>query len=932
VRQKLQTEQEQTEQEQTEQEQEGGQSMNRAQRTLRTALIAVSACLAAAAVAAPSASAVFEFDEVAVSTRDSAGNTSRQAGGHADFTFRFTLPTVEEERDGVLLPFPRESARDVSLDLPPGFFANPTLFPVCTPSQLIGAGQAINQQCPVESQIGVADVVGGVVGIFNLAHGPEVPARFGFNYLGYAAVITPQVRPGDYGLTSGSVKISQAKGLTGATLTFWAYPASPSHDLERQGVSNSQVSGIPYPSAAPNLPFFTNPTACSDEASTFTARGDSWAFPGIFQERTVSADEDGTPFNWEGCENLPFHPSASVEAGTQQAHSPSGLRFRLDVPQSEGTDGLAASTVERVALTLPAGMAISPSTAAGQNGCSLTQVGLGDNNAPACPPNSRIGTVVLETPLLDETLEGNMVLASQGDNPFHATYAVYILINGPGFWLKLPGELQVDRQTGQIRTVFEELPKLPFDAVDVELSSGPLAPLSSPPGCGTYSARSEITPWARPTEPVVQTIPMTFDENCQGGGWSPGLKGGTANATAGKRSPFSVQITRQDGEQNLSRIDITLPEGQLASLKGVAECPDAVAPSGACPASSQIGVTKAAIGVGTSPLQVPQPGKAPTALFLGGPYKGAPLSVIALVPAQAGPFDLGDVVVRTALQVDPLTAQVTAQSEPLPQIIEGVPLQYRSVAIELTRPDFGVNPTSCEPKRITSALTSAGGAVAHPSVPYQVGSCASLEFAPKLELSLKGGTKRSGNPALTAVLTQPKGDNANIARSQVILPKTMFIDNAHINGPCTRVQFNADACPPKSILGTAVAYSPLLDKPLEGPVYFRSNGGERELPDLVADLNGQIHVTLVGFIDSVKVGKESSRVRTRFQNVPDAPVSRFVLKLKGGKKGLLENSVDLCKTKPKATLRLAGQNGKATEVDQLIQTGCKGGKKTKGKD
>jgi hypothetical protein len=414
---------------------------------------------------------------------------------------------------------------------------------------------------------------------------------------------------------------------------------------------------------------------------------------------------------------------------------------------------------------------------------------------------------------------------------------------------------------------------------------------------------------------------MTFDQNCTGGGFDPGLKGGTVNPAAGKRSPFVLTISRQDGEENVSRIDVTLPEGQLASLKGVAECPEAQAGSGQCPASSQIGVAKAAVGVGSSPLQVPQPGKAPTALFLGGPYKGAPLSMIALVPAQAGPFDLGNVVVRTALEVDPTTAQVTAKSDPLPQFIEGVPLSYREVRIELTRPDFTVNPTDCEPTRITSALTSIGGAQAHPSVPYQVGDCASLGFRPSLALRFKGQTKRIGHPAITATLKAPEGE-ANIARTTVILPKSSFIDQAHVNSPCTRVQFNADACPAKSILGHAVAYTPLLDKPLEGPVYFRSNGGERQLPDIVADLHGQIDVTLVGFIDSVKVGKESSRVRTRFLNVPDAPVSKFVLKLKGGRRGLVQNSKDLCRTKPKANVQMTGQNGRPHNFRQKIAVKC----------
>ena len=907
--------------------------MIRAQRILRRALISLAACTAFACITVPNAQADLNFADTGVSLNAIGGEHDRQAGSHPDFSFRFDVQSIETLRDGIQTVSPAEAVRDVDLELPPGLVGNPTPFPACPPELLVGADPSHFNlpSCPTESQVGLVKLFlnfGSVeVGLFNIVHGPDVPARFGFNYLGAVGTITPRVRPGDYGLSAGSFQISQGLPVFGATVTFWGYPSSPAHDSERAG-ADPFIVGNSYPSAAPKVPFFSNPTACPDSAQTFTARGDSWEHPGVFDVRQIGADEEGTPFIWEGCEDLPFAPQVELTAGSRLTHSPAGLDFHLELPQSESPEGKSTSAAKRVALTLPEGMSISPSVAAAQSGCTQAQVGLGTNDAPTCPSSSKIGEIQLETPLLDEALQGEFVLAAQNDNPFHATYAVYMLIDGPGFWLKLPGQLLVDRQSGQLHTVFSDLPQLPFEAVDVQLNGGPRAPLSTPNSCGTYNARTEITPWARPTEPVVQDIAMQFNENCSGGGWSPSLKGGTANPSAGKRSPFSIQITRQDGEQNLSRLDITLPKGQLASLKGVAECPEAQAGSGQCPASSQIGVARAAVGVGSSPLQVPQPGKAPTALFLGGPYKGAPLSVIALVPAQAGPFDLGNVVVRTALEVDSTTAQVTAKSDPLPQIIEGVPLSYREVRIELTRPDFAVNPTNCEPMQITSTLTSVGGAQARPSVPYQVGSCASLAFGPSLQLAMSGQTKRAGHPALTATLKAPEGQ-ANIASTTVILPKSSFIDQGHVGNPCTRVQFNEGKCPAKSVLGTAVAHSPLLDKPLEGPVYFRSNGGERQLPDIVADLNGQIHVVLVGFIDSKKVGKETSLVRTRFASVPDAPVSKFVLRLKGGKRGLIQNSANLCKVKPRAEVKMGGQNGKTHDFKTPISTKC--GKKSKSK-
>jgi hypothetical protein len=433
-----------------------------------------------------------------------------------------------------------------------------------------------------------------------------------------------------------------------------------------------------------------------------------------------------------------------------------------------------------------------------------------------------------------------------------------------------------------------------------------------------------LTPWARPTEPVTARSSFTIDEGCANADlFQPTLEAGTTSPAAGHSSPFTLRVVDPNGQQNLARIQTTLPEGVLAKLKGVAVCGEADAATGNCPQASQVGTTTVGAGSG-NPIYVPQPGRPPTAVYLGGPYKGAPYSLVVKVPAQAGPFDLGTVAVRNALQIDPTTTQVTATSDPLPQILLGVPITYRDVRVDVNRPDFTLNPTSCEPMQVTSTLSSIEGTTANPTDRFQAAGCGELGFKPALAISLKGEKKRSGNPALTAVLKAKQGE-ANIAKTTVLLPTNEFIDNAHINNPCTRVQFNENACPKGSILGTATAYTPLLDQPLSGPVYFRSNGGDRELPDIVADLNGAIHVTVVGFVDSVrKKGTEKSMVRTRFVNVPDAPVSKFVLKLFGGKRGLIENSTNICKHLGKAKVQMDGQNAKANDFDLTIGTGCGG--------
>jgi hypothetical protein len=420
---------------------------------------------------------------------------------------------------------------------------------------------------------------------------------------------------------------------------------------------------------------------------------------------------------------------------------------------------------------------------------------------------------------------------------------------------------------------------------------------------------------------------MQIANGCGKGGFKPDLVAGTLNYRGGDFSPFVFTLTRQDGEANPKTLAVHLPQGLLAKLGGVPLCPDAAALSGACPVGSRIGSLAAAAGVGGAPLWIPQPGKAPTAVYLAGPYKDAPYSVVSVVPAQAGPFDLGTVVNRAGIYVDPETALATIKTDPLPQILEGVPVAYRTIHVEIDRKQFTLNPTSCARKQIGATVTAANGATAEPTDGFQATDCAKLPYTPKLKLSFKGSTKRTGNPAVHAVLTQ-KPHQANTKSATVVLPPGEFIDNAHISTPCTRVQFDAGKCPKGSILGHATAKSPLLSKPLRGPVYFRSNGGARELPDLVADLNGQIHITLVGYIDSVKTGPESSRVRTRFAHVPDAPVTKFTMNLFGGKRGLIENSFSLCGSPRRALLQFKAQNGRVRNSNLAIATSC-GGKKKK---
>jgi hypothetical protein len=862
------------------------------------------------------AHAEFGFKALTGALTTSDGQFSRQAGAHADINTHIEFNHTGEQPDG--------NVRDVRVDLPVGIVGNPTNAQTCKFTDLIVAGSGV-AECPIASQIGFVEIQTkpgiGVelirTGLYNMPRPSHRAALFAFNYTGNAVTIEPRVRAGDYGISADSLAISQAVAPFTADVTFWGVPAAPIHDFQRIDETGT-VFNVPSPDAP--KPLLSNPTSCPGVPATFTASIDSWQNPGVFLSGSFDRDREGTPFLFTGCEGLAFDPSVDLRPSSRAAAAPTGLDLDLEVPQNESAYGFASAHVRKTVVTFPKGVTVSPSSASGQGACTETQIGIGSNAAPTCPDSSRIGTVKIQTPVLDEELEGALYLAEQGKNPFGSLLAAYLAVKGPGFYLKLPGKVEADLADGQLTTTFDNLPQLPFEKANISLRGGPGAPLVAPSACGTYNAQVQMTSWASPV-PVTLNAPIVIDENCGGGGFNPALKAGTSNPVAGAFSPFLLRLIRSDGEQNVARIDATLPEGLLAKLAGVPLCGDAAAATGACPAASQIGTTTVGVGAGPMPLYVPEAGKAPTAIYLAGPYRGAPYSLVVKVPAQAGPFDLGTVAVRSAIEVDPATTQVSVQSDPLPQILQGIPIAYRDVRVEVTRSDFTLNPTSCERTRIASTIASTAGRTATPSARFQVAGCDRLGFAPKLALRLEGGTKRGQNPALKAVLKAHRGD-ANIARTSVALPHSEFLAQNHIRTVCTRVQFAAGAgngaeCPKGSIYGKARATTPLLDKPLSGLVYLRSSSNP--LPDLVVALHGQIDIDLVGRIDSKNGG-----IRTTFASVPDAPVTKFVLTMQGGKKSLLENSRNLCKSTNKAAVQMDAQNGKAADSRPVLTNACKG--------
>ena len=849
----------------------------------------------------------------------SASLSTPQAGAHADFTASFEL--TEEDNEPFAL------TRDILVSLPPGVIGNPQRFPRCSIAQL---GETPEEsKCPQDAQLGISEVrLGGersgilTEPVYNMySPGGDIVARFGLFAGPYPSLINVRINPVDYSLVASVEGAPAAAQLISAATTFWGVPAAPEHDALRltpEEALNQELPPGGRDSGQPEIPFLSNPTDCATPRELEVTV--------VSYQLPDSPSTMSTPFpQISGCEKLSFNPSFSVTPTNPEASAPSGLDAILKIPQNEGPDDLASSTLKAAEVTLPEGFAINPAAGDGLAACSIEQVGFGTNRAASCPDAAKLGSVELDVPALERTLNGSVY--QRTPEPGHL-FRFWLVSDEQGVHLKLPAEIHANPLTGQLTTVFAGIsslggnPQVPFEELRLHVAGGPRAPLATPARCGTYQTHFDFFPWSG-MPPASGNAPMQIISGCNKGGFDPRLDAGTLNLRAGSFAPFAMTLTRQDGEANPQTLAVHLPGGLLAKLGGVPLCPEAGAAGADCPAGSMVGHITASAGVGGAPLWIPQPGKAPTAIYLAGPYKGAPYSIITRVPAQAGPFDLGTVVNRAGIYVDPESATATIKTDPLPQILEGVPIAYRTVHVDVDRDNFTLNPTGCSAKEIKATVVASNGATATPSDTFKATNCAKLGYKPKLKLSLKGATRRSGHPAVRAVLTQGKGQ-ANTAKATVMLPVSEFIDQDHINNPCTRVQFNADNCPNLSILGHATATTPLLDKPLKGPVYFRSNGGDRELPDIVADLHGPIHVILVGFVDSVPIkGTELARLRTRFVNVPDAPVTKFAMNLFGGaKRGLLENSRDLCTTNRRAKIAFVAHNGRTSTSSLRIATSC----------
>ena len=837
------------------------------------------------------------------------GDPSNLAGTHpyaASFEF-FTTSTNTGGSEGPL-EVPTEDLENATVELPPGLAENPTAVATCTAAQL-SAGS--DPACPLDSRVGTVTVYfDGFLGepgspepvplpVFNMAPSPGTPALLGVNVLGTAAYLDASLRTGrDYGVTFKAKDIPETFPFQGVGFSLWGVPADPSHDAERGG-----------PSTEVTKPFLSLPTACQGPLSTSLTVG-SWQSSVTDEASFLSHDSEGTPIGAEGCNAPDFSPELQARPTTNVADSPSGLAAEIRLPRDENPFGTAEAQLRDATIELPQGLFVNPAAANGLRGCPAAGFGVTSplgatpmRTTPAaadCPDASRLGSVQIDTPRVDRPLEGAVYLAEPYENPFRSLFALYAAVEDPatGIVIKLAGEVIADPASGRLSVRFENNPQLPFEAITMHLFGGSLGALRTPAVCGTLTSHSVLVPWTAPDAPPAFPSDSYTIEHAPSGGECPGseaqipnapsLDAGAASPFAGAASTFVVDLRREDGTQPLSALSMTAPPGLTARISGIPFCPQedlerAAGRSGtgeianpSCPAGSRLGDAYVAAGAGPAPYHLEG------SVYLTGPYESAPFGLAAVIPAVGGPFDLGTVVVRMRIYVDPETAQLRIVSAPLPTILAGIPLDLRQVAIYLDRPGFIRNPTSCDPMPLTATVTMLGGATVDLANRFQLGDCDALGFRPSVSMMLSGALARNGHPSLKVVLTAKPGQAA-IARAALALPVTELLEYAGIRDVCSRASYAAaggggEGCPPASRYGYAQAFTPLLDRPLEGPLYLRSNDGQRRLPDLVASLGGESHLDLVAHTSSVH-----GLLRETFVGLPDMPLSRVVLLLHGGR-------------------------------------------------
>jgi len=899
-------------------------------RAVRASLCVALSCVAMAALAAPA------FASEAIDSFTTATSTTN-AGGHPDFTTSFTLHN----------PGAPEAAQNVIFNAPEGLFGNPYAIAHCTSSDF-----ALDQ-CPSNSQAGLITVYerSGLLGtapIYDVTPLGDQTAVFAFivPVLNIPINIPVAVRTGgDYGLRFTVQDISQATPLAGANLTFWGFPADSSHNLQRfpkgypgnpsncPGVTDTSCLGQPVLASEPVHPLTDNPTTCAGPLTTsLTVQ--------TYQDPNNPTTQQSSYPATTACDQEVFNPVLYSSPTTDQTDAPSGLNIELSAPQFLGF-AAAPSEIKSAVVTLPLGFTINPDAADGQKACTDVQANFGTEAPANCPDNSKIGTFAIGTQALPGPLTGAVYIGQPqpGDQ-----YRLFLAADGFGIHAKLVGDVRPDPITGQVAVHFDDLPQVPFDDFQLHLFSSDRGLMATPTQCTIYSTTAHFFPWNTTLADQTSTQIFGLDTGSNGSPcpgqvrpFSPSLLAGTSNPAAGTFSDFTLKLDREDGDQFLGKLNFTMPPGLTANLHGITYCPEAAIAAAAntpglteeehpsCQASSQIGTTNVAAGPGSHPFHAV--GK----MYLAGPFKGAPLSLVAITPALAGPYDYGTVVVRVALNIDQRDAHVTADSETVPEIIGGIPIRMRSIQVNIDKPNFMINPTNCSPFSVISEGVGDQGTPARFSSYFQAVNCFSLPFTPQMSITQLGGhkfTTRGKDPALQFDLNTTAGD-ANLKSVSVTLPKAFEIDQSHLGNLCSKGQLEREHCAGRQPIGFVKDETPLLEKPLEGPAYAVSgfSNGKNVLPHIAFILGGQ--VTIVPQTESTTLA--GGRLKTVVPVIPDVPIGHFRFTLLAGAHGYLANTESLCAASPVVSVQMNGQNGKTFIEKVKTKTACKAKKHHKRK-
>lgn len=871
-----------------------------------------------------------------------------QASGHPNGLTSTIEFASEETGEGYLAP--TQAPREMIIDLPPGFSANPLAVSRCPRAQAI-----VSANCPADSQVGTfvlryggnQALLGPIVDMVTQA---GEPAELGLEIVGKLT----------FPLTGHIVRTAAGYGLalvanglplleiTAVETTLWGVPAETVHDPLR-GLNCTALAvqqqwsceGGGTESGEPAVPFLTMPSDCSAGAQTAGAWTDSWEEPG----RYLPAQAELPAVS--GCDLLPFASEVQVEPDTQLADEPVGVSAVIAAPQDR--DGqISVPPLRSARVTLAQGISISPAVANGLRACAregpegidiptgLNAAGqalrpgeigegeeIGPNGEPQlaaghCPPASTVGTVEALSPLVANPIKGHVYLATPGcggagQGPCGAAdavdgnlYRLYVELGGEpgeeGVDIKLEAQVQANPVTGQLSLVLLESPQLTLSKLSIVLSGGPSALLDNPASCGPARSTADLQAWSAPgtTPPpesllVSGTADASPSSSYQVTGCAaapslhPGFLAGTVTPQAGAFSAFTFTVTRGDREPYLSQIQTQSPPGLSAMLASVPLCEEALARSGRCPEASLIGSTLIASGAGSDPLEMP--GR----IYLTAGYDGAPFGLSLVTEAIAGPLNLGRVVIRARVDVNPQTAAITITSDPLPQILLGVPLRLQKVTLDIDRPGFMFNPTDCDALQVRATITDTQGTSAQASNPFAAAGCNGLAFQPKLSASTNGHASYAGGASLDVKLAFPhteQGTEANLAQIKLTLPGQLPSRLSALQGACPSATFQGDpaACPKTSVLGIARARTPVLAGELVSPVYLVSRGHDA-LPSLAVVLQGDgVSLALTG---STAIGK-SGVASISFDALPDVPLDSLELYLPKGAHSLLSADGSLC--------------------------------------